>query len=123
MAFTNAFLGINHSMAHKLCGEFHIPHGRANGVLLPHVIKYNSQLPTKFAIFPKYGTFQADYRYAQISRQLNLGGTTQEEQIDALIAAVRDLMKKLNLPMTIRDCGNRRANIPCEGSGLAERAT
>ncbi|NLL33833.1 MAG: bifunctional acetaldehyde-CoA/alcohol dehydrogenase [Clostridiales bacterium] len=122
MAFTNAFLGINHSMAHKLGGEFHIPHGRANGVLLPHVIKYNSQLPTKFAIFPKYGTFQADYRYAQISRQLNLGGTTQEEQIDALIAAVRDLMKKLNLPMTIRDCGVDEQTFLAKVPELAERA-
>ena len=54
MAFTNAFLGLNHSMAHKLGAECHIPHGRANAILLPYVIKYNATKPTKFASFPKY---------------------------------------------------------------------
>lgn len=122
MAFTNAFLGINHSMAHKLGGEFGIPHGRANGVLLPHVIKYNSQIPTKFTIFPKYGTFVADYRYAQISRQLNLGGTNQEEQVDALINAVRDLMKRLNLPMSVQDCGIDEQSYMAKVPELAQRA-
>lgn len=60
MAFTNAFLGLNHSMAHKLGGEYHIPHGRANAILLPYIVAYNGQKPTKFAIFPKYETFVAD---------------------------------------------------------------
>lgn len=122
MAFTNAFLGINHSLAHKLGGEFHIPHGRANAVLLPHVIKYNSQIPTKFTIFPKYGKFVADYRYAQIARQLNLGGTTQEEQVDALIAAVIDLMKKINMPLSIRELGIDEKEFMSKVPKLAERA-
>lgn len=122
MAFTNAFLGINHSLAHKLGGEFHIPHGRANAVLLPHVIKYNSQLPTKFTIFPKYGKFVADYRYAQIARQLNLGGTTTEEQVDALIYAVKDLMVKLHMPMSIKDCGIDEKTFLAKVPILAERA-
>lgn len=122
MAFTNAFLGINHSLAHKLGGEFHIPHGRANAVLLPHVIKYNAQIPTKFAIFPKYGKYVADYRYAQISRQLNLGGTTQEEQVDALIAAVKNLMQRLNMPTSIKECGITEAEFMAKVPALAERA-
>jgi len=122
MAFTNAFLGINHSLAHKLGGEFHIPHGRANAVLLPHVIKYNSQIPTKFTIFPKYGKFVADYRYAQIARHLNLGGTTQEEQIDALINAVISLMKKLNMPLSIKECGINESEFMAKVPKLAERA-
>lgn len=122
MAFTNAFLGINHSLAHKLGGEFHIPHGRANAILLPHVIKYNSQIPTKFTIFPKYGKFMADYRYAQISRQLNLGGTTQEEQVDALIAAVIDLMKRINMPLSIKECGINESEFMAKVPQLAEKA-
>lgn len=122
MAFSNAFLGINHSLAHKLGGEFHIPHGRANAVLLPHVIEYNSKKPTKFTIFPKYGEFVADYRYAQISRQLGLGGQTQEEQIQALIDAVYDLMKKLNMPLCIKDCGVDETEFFAKVSSLAERA-
>lgn len=105
MAFSNAFLGINHSLAHTLGGEFHIPHGRANAVLLPYVIEYNSKLPNKFPIFPKYGEFIADYKYAQISRQLGLGGNNQEEQIESLIKAVRNLMNRLQMPGSIRECG------------------
>ncbi len=105
MAFTNAFLGINHSLAHKLGGEFHIPHGRANAVMLPHVIAYNAEKPTKFAIFPKYGKYVADERYAQLSRYMDFGGNTKGEQIGNLIAAVRGLMKDLVMPMTIAECG------------------
>ncbi len=122
MAFSNAFLGINHSLAHKLGGEFHIPHGRANAVLLPHVIEYNAQLPTKFAIFPKYGEFMADYRYAQVSRYLGFGGSAGREQVANLIQAVRDLMKRLNVPMTIKDCGIDEATFLAAIPGLAERA-
>lgn len=122
MAFTNAFLGINHSLAHKLGGEFNIPHGRANAILLPHVIRYNAQKPTKFATFPKYGKYVADYRYAQISRFLNFGGKTQEEQIESLIEAIKELMKKLNMPTTIADCGINEAEFLAKLPDLAERA-
>ncbi len=122
MAFTNAFLGINHSLAHKLGGEFHIPHGRANAILLPHVIAYNAQKPDKFPIFPKYSEFKADYRYAQVSRFLGLGGTTQEEQIANLILAIEDLMKQLNVPMSIRECGIDEATFLEKVPALAERA-
>ena len=72
MAFTNAFLGINHSLAHKLGAEFHLPHGRLNAILLPYVIKYNSTKPTKFVSFPKYEYFIADQKYAEISRKWDL---------------------------------------------------
>ncbi len=122
MAFTNAFLGINHSLAHKLGGEYHIPHGRANALLLPHVIAYNAQTPTKFAIFPKYGKFVADERYAQISRYLGFGGTTKEEQIANLIKEVRTLMKDLGIPMTIAETGVNEKEFLSKLDALSERA-
>ncbi len=122
MAFTNAFLGINHSLAHKLGGEYHIPHGRANAVILPHVIAYNAQEPTKFAIFPKYGKFVADERYAQIARYLGFGGATKEEQVQALIAEVRKLMADLGMPKTIAECGVKEADFMGKLPELAGRA-
>jgi acetaldehyde dehydrogenase/alcohol dehydrogenase len=122
MAFTNAFLGINHSLAHKLGGEYHIPHGRANAILLPHVIEYNAQTPTKFPIFPKYGKFVADERYAQISRYLGFGGATKEEQIANLINEVRKLMKDLGMPMTIAEAGVNEKEFLTKLEGLSERA-
>lgn len=105
MAFANAFLGINHSLAHKLGAEFHIPHGRANAVLLPFVVEYNAQKPTKFMSFPKYETFIADQKYAEVARTLGLPAKTTEEGVKSLIKAIRDLMKELNEPMTLKDCG------------------
>ena len=66
MAFTNAFLGVNHSLAHKIGAEFHLPHGRINAILLPYVIRYNSSKPTKFVSFPKYEYFIADEKYYEI---------------------------------------------------------
>ncbi len=89
MAFTNAFLGINHSLAHKLGGEFHIPHGLANGVLLPYVVEYNGvTTPTKFAIFPKYEKFIAPEKYAEIARHLGLKASTTEEGVKSLVKAI-----------------------------------
>ncbi len=105
MAFTNAFLGLNHSMAHKLGGEYHIPHGRANAILLPYVIEYNAQLPTKFVTFPKYEKFIANEKYAEIAKHLGLPAATAEQGVASLIKAVRDLMKSLNMPDSIKDCG------------------
>ncbi|MCX7920694.1 MAG: bifunctional acetaldehyde-CoA/alcohol dehydrogenase [Clostridia bacterium] len=122
MAFTNAFLGINHSLAHKLGGEFHIPHGRANAVLLPYVIEYNSNKPTKFASFPKYESFIADKKYAEIARYLGLPASTVEEGVKSLIKAVRDLMKELNLPITIAGCKVDKKKFMAKVGELADRA-
>jgi acetaldehyde dehydrogenase/alcohol dehydrogenase len=116
MAFTNSFLGINHSLAHKLGGEFNIAHGRANAILLPYVIEYNSKLPEKFPTFPKYEEFIADRRYEEIATRIGVKG------IDGLIQAVRDLMKKLDVPMSIKDCGVDEAEFMAKVAGLAERA-
>ena len=104
MAFTNAFLGINHSLAHKLGGEFHIAHGRANAILLPHVIAYNGETnPSKFMAFPKYGKFVAPERYQDIARELGLPCATPEEGVKSLVNAVKELMKELNIPLTIKE--------------------
>ena len=98
MAFSNAFLGVNHSIAHKLGGEFHIPHGRANAIILPYVIRYNATKPTKFVSFPKYEYFIADQKYADIAKRLGLKAKTTEQGVDSLIEAVKELNRDLNIP-------------------------
>lgn len=104
MAFTNAFLGINHSLAHKLGAEFHVVHGRANAILLPHVISYNGETnPSKFMTWPKYGVFIAPERYAEIARSLGLKASTPEEGVKSLVEAVRNLMKEMNVPLTLKE--------------------
>lgn len=105
MAFTNAFLGLNHSIAHKIGGEYHVPHGRANAVLLPHIIKYNASTPSKFVSFPKYKKFIADEKYAEIAAFLGLPAKTTEEGVQSLINAVIDLMKEVNEPLSFSECG------------------
>lgn len=105
MAFTNAFLGLNHSIAHKIGGEYHVPHGRANAVLLPHVIKYNASIPSKFVSFPKFKKFIADEKYAEIAAFLGLPAKTTEEGVQSLINAVIDLMKEVNEPLSFSECG------------------
>ena len=122
MAFTNAFLGINHSLAHKLGGEFHIPHGRANAVLLPHVLKYNTQRPTKFTIWPKYETFIADKKVAELAAAIGCAGTTTQESVDNFIAEIQKLMKTLNMPASIRACGIDKKEYMNRIGYLAERA-
>ncbi len=102
MAFTNAFLGINHSLAHKLGSAYHIPHGRANAILLPYVIKYNAQKPNKFATWPKYEHFIADQRYAEIAEMLGLPCSTTEEGVQSLINAIIDLQNSMNVPRSIK---------------------
>jgi len=122
MAFTSAFLGLNHSMAHKLGNEFHLSHGRANAVLLPYIIAYNAQKPDKFPIFPKYSEYVADQRYADIAKRLGFGGKTTEDQVKALIKGVQDLMKKLGMPTSIKECGVDEKAFFDKVSYLAENA-
>ena len=106
MAFANSFLGICHSMAHKLGAMFHIPHGVANALLIRQVMKYNAtDCPKKQATFPQYKFPCAVERYAQIADELKLGGNTDEEKTQLLIQAVDKLMKDIELPNSIRDFG------------------
>jgi acetaldehyde dehydrogenase / alcohol dehydrogenase len=122
MAFANAFLGINHSLAHKLGAEFHIPHGRANTILMPHVIRYNAAKPKKFTAFPKYEYFKADQRYAEIARMLGLPARTTEEGVESLVQAIIKLAKQLDMPMSIEACGISKQEFESKVEKLAELA-
>ena len=122
MAFTNAFLGINHSLAHKLGAEFHISHGRCNAILLPYVIRYNSMEPTKFVSFPKYEHFIADEKYANFARKIGLEFKTTGEGVDALIDMVNDLLEKLEIPKSFKEYGIDEAIYMSKVDDLANKA-
>lgn len=122
MAFANAFLGINHSLAHKLGAQFHIAHGRANAILLPHVIRYNAKKPTKFVSFPKYEHFIADKRYAEIARVLGLPAATTEQGVESLVQAIYQLAEELNIPMSIAGNGVDAKEFEAQADDLADRA-
>ena len=122
MAFANSFLGINHSLAHVLGAEFNIPHGRANAILLPHVIRYNAAKPNKFMTYPKYESFIADERYAEIAKMLGLPAGTTEEGVESLIQAIIKLAKDLEIPMSIEANGVNKTEFESKVTTLAELA-
>ena len=122
MAFTNAFLGINHSIAHKLGADFHIAHGKANAIILPYVIKYNATKPTKFVSFPKYEYFIADEKYASIARRLGLKANTTEEGVKSLINAIVEMNKKLNIPSSLKELGIEEQEFLANVDALSEKA-
>ena len=122
MAFTNAFLGINHSLAHKLGAEFHIPHGRINAILLPYVIKYNSSKPTKFVSFPKYEYFIADQKYYELAKKLGLKADNVEEGVNSLIEKIKQMNEHLGIPKSIKDAGIDEKEFLAKVDMLADRA-
>ncbi len=104
MAFANAFLGVCHSMAHKLGAFHHLPHGIANALMLDEVIRFNSaDVPAKMGTFPQYAYPHTKARYAEIADYLNLGGKTDEEKAENLISALDVLKDKIGIKKTIRD--------------------
>ena len=122
MSFTNAFLGLNHSIAHKLGGEFHIPHGRANAVILPYVIAYNASKPSKFVSFPKYEYFIADEKYAKLAKMLGLKAKDNAEGVNSLINAIKELMAKLEMPKSLKECGVDEKEFLAKVDELSDRA-
>ena len=122
MAFANAFLGICHSIAHKIGGEYGIPHGRTNAILLPHIIRYNAKDPSKHALFPKYDYFRADTDYADIARFLGLKGNTTEELVESLAKAVDDLGKRVGIDMNLSAQGLSKKTLDETVDRMAELA-
>ncbi len=106
MAFANAFLGVCHSMAHKLGAYHHIPHGIANALLISHVLRYNAdEAPARMGTFPQYAYPHALRRYGEVAESLGLGGKTDEEKLKRLIAKIEELKKAVGIKETIRDYG------------------
>ena len=122
MAFTNAFLGINHSLAHKLGGEFHIAHGRCNAILLPYVIRYNASTPTKFVSFPKYEYYIADEKYATFAKKIGLEVEDIEDGVDKLIDMVNRMNEKLGIPKSFQEYGIDEETYMSKIDELANRA-
>ncbi|HDR1163216.1 TPA: bifunctional acetaldehyde-CoA/alcohol dehydrogenase [Pasteurella multocida] len=105
MAFANAFLGMNHSLAHKIGGRFHTPHGRTNAALMPHVIRYNGTRPQKTATWPKYNYYKADVKYQDIARMLGLPCATPEEGVKSFAQACYDLAIRVGIKMSFKEQG------------------
>ena len=122
MAFTNAFLGINHSLAHKIGAEFHISHGRTNAILLPYIIKYNATMPTKFVSFPKYEHYIADYKYSLLAKRIGIEFNNTKEAIDKLVEKINDLNKSLNIPKSFSEYGINESEFLSKIDILADKA-
>ena len=105
LAFSNASVGVNHALAHAFGARFHVAHGRANALMLPHVIAYNASVPTKFRPSPTQRAYEAHKKYALMADLLALPGHTVEEKVASLIAAVERLLDQLGFPRSIADLG------------------
>ncbi|GLY30933.1 bifunctional acetaldehyde-CoA/alcohol dehydrogenase [Kineosporia sp. NBRC 101731] len=105
MAFGSAFLGIVHAMSHTLGATFHVAHGRTNAVLLPHVIRYNGSAPTKLSGWPKYESYRAPERFADIARMLGLSASTPEEAVEVLATAVEKLRTTVGIESSFAEIG------------------
>ena len=124
MAFANAFLGINHSLAHKVGPMFDIPHGRTNAILMPHVIRYNGRDPQKHAMFPKYDYFRADKDYADIARFMGWGTDKQSdaELVEVLAQKVYELGIAVGIDMNWKGQGVTKKLLQDTVYTLAEHA-
>jgi len=108
MAFSNASVGVNHALAHAFGARFGIAHGRANALILPHVIAYNAAVPTKFMPSPYQQGYVAHKKYATVADLLGLGGQTIEAKVQNLIAAVEQLLDRLSFPRSIAELGIKK---------------
>jgi acetaldehyde dehydrogenase/alcohol dehydrogenase len=122
LAFSNAFVGVNHALAHAVGARFGIAHGRANAIFLPHVLRYNASLPTKFMPAPGYTAYVAPEKYAQIAWVIGLGGRSEEQRSERLFARVDELMGSLDMPRSLEEAGVERAEFDAALPDLARAA-
>ncbi len=122
LAFSNAFVGLNHALAHPVGARFGIAHGRANAIFLPHVLRYNASLPSKFMPAPGYSAYIAPEKYAQIAWILGLGGRTESDRCERLFARVDELLAQVDEPRTLADCGVKRSEYEAALPELAKAA-
>ncbi len=123
MAFTNAFLGINHSLAHKLGGEYHVPHGYANAILLPHVIRYNGvECPTKFTIWPKYENYIVGDKIFALMNKLGYKPKSNNDAVEILASEVEKLNEFLQIPATLKEYGIEEKDFLSKVGHLADLA-
>ena len=123
MAFTNAFLGINHSLAHKLGGEFHVPHGCANAILLPHVIRYNGvENPTKFTSFPKYESYIVGDKFFALMKKLGFNPKDNNDAVEMLAKKVESLNEYLQIPATLKEYGINETEFLAKVDQLSDLA-
>ena len=104
LAFSNAFVGTNHALAHAVGARFGIAHGRANGIFLPHVLRYNAGLPSKFMPAPGYSAYVAPEKYAQLG-QVVFGGHGGEESRERLFNSVEELLDRIHMPRSLKEAG------------------
>lgn len=105
LAFSNASVGVNHALAHAFGAHFGVAHGRANALMLPHVLAYNAAVPTKFMPSPYQQGYVAHKKYAMVADLLGLGGHTVEEKVNNLIAGTEGLLDQLGFPRSIAELG------------------
>ena len=123
MAFANAFLGVCHSMAHKLGAFHHLPHGVANALMIEEVIRFNAvEVPTRMGTFPQYGHPHTLARYAEVADGLGLGGNTDEEKLENLIKAINDLKARIGIKATIKEYVPDEADFLARLDEMVEQA-
>lgn len=123
IAFANAFLGVCHSMAHKLGAEFHLAHGLANALLITNVIRYNAaDIPTKQTAFSQYDSPQGATRYCRVAKHLALGGNNDHERVEKLIEWLEELKKTLGIPSSIKAAGVNESEFLAKVDKIAEAA-
>lgn len=119
MAFANAFLGVNHSIAHKMGAEFHVPHGRCNAILMPHVIRYNGEKSDKPGIWPKYNYYKADEKYAELAKMIGCKFNTVAEGVEMYAAACGNLGKDCGIKMSFEAQGIKLEDLEANLSKVA----